>query len=84
MNAERAGSNPQEAGEPAAVTDRTLPYPPIPRWAWALSAGLAAGSVLVFALGRGGTAVLAGAVLGLGALLSLLLSVPDGDPAGDA
>jgi hypothetical protein len=48
-----------------------------PRWAWIVSAVLAALALGIFLLGRGGTAMLAVAVLGLGAIAVPLLSMPD-------
>jgi hypothetical protein len=40
-------------------------------------------ALAVFALGRGGTAVLLGTALAFGALACLLLSEPDRDPAAE-
>jgi hypothetical protein len=48
-----------------------------PRWAWIVSGALAALALAIFLLGRGGTAMLAVAVLGLGAIVVPLLSMPD-------
>lgn len=58
----------------------TSPFPPIPHWAWLVAAALLLSSLGVLIWGRGGTAVLIGAVLAFLALAVLLLSVPDGDP----
>jgi hypothetical protein len=55
----------------------------IPRWAWVVAGGLVAASLAVFAIGRGGTAVLLGTALAFGALACLLLSEPDRDPAAE-
>jgi hypothetical protein len=55
----------------------------IPRWAWLVAGCLVAAALAVFALGRGGTAVLLGAALAFGALACLLLSEPDRDPAAE-
>ena len=48
-----------------------------PRWAWIVSAVLAALALGVFVFGRGGTAMLAVAGLGLAAIAVPLLSMPD-------
>ena len=53
----------------------------IPVWAWIAAGCLVAAALVVFAIGRGGTAMLLGTALGFGALACLLLSEPDGDPA---
>jgi hypothetical protein len=55
----------------------------VPRWAWLPAGCLVAASLVVFAVGRGGTAVLLGAALAFGALACLLLAEPDRDPAAD-
>ncbi|HEX2033747.1 MAG TPA: hypothetical protein VHS99_06160 [Chloroflexota bacterium] len=65
------------------------PQPPlasmqnVPPWAWAVAAAWLVGAVAALVVGRGGTAVLLGAVLAFLALATLLLSVPDGDPANE-
>ena len=48
-----------------------------PRWAWIVSGALAVLALVIFLLGRGGTAMLAVAVLMLGAIVVPLLSMPD-------
>ena len=48
-----------------------------PRWAWIASAVLAVLALGLFLFGRGGTAMFAVAVLGLGAIVVPLLSMPD-------
>jgi hypothetical protein len=48
-----------------------------PRWAWIVSGALASLALAVFLLGRGGTAMLIVAALGLGAIAVPLLSMPD-------
>jgi len=53
----------------------------IPMWALFAAGSLVAAALVVFAIGRGGTAVLLGTALGFGALACLLLAEPDGDPA---
>ena len=51
-----------------------------PRWAWIVSGVLAVLALGTFLLGRGGTAMLAVAALGFGAIAVLLLSMPDRMP----
>jgi len=53
----------------------------VPQWAWIAAGCFVAASLAVFAIGRGGTAVLLGTVLALAALACISLSEPDGDPA---
>jgi hypothetical protein len=55
----------------------------IPRWAWIAAGCLVAAALAVFAVGRGGTAMLLGTLLAFGALACLLLSERDRDPAAD-
>ena len=51
-----------------------------PRWARIASATLAVLAIATFLIGRGGTAMLAVAALGFGAIAVLLLSMPDRKP----
>jgi hypothetical protein len=55
----------------------------VPTWAWIAAALLAAAALAVFVAGRGGTAVLLGVALTFGAVATVVLSLPDRDPAAD-
>jgi hypothetical protein len=55
----------------------------VPAWAWIAAALLAAAALAVFVAGRGGTAVLLGVALTFGAVATVVLSLPDRDPAAD-
>ena len=55
----------------------------VPRWAWVAAGAAVAASIAVFAIGRGGTAVLLGTVLALAGLACVMLAERDRDPASD-
>jgi hypothetical protein len=55
----------------------------VPVWAWVAGGALLAAGLGVLVVGRGGTAVLVGIALTFAAVATILLSLPDRDPAQD-
>jgi hypothetical protein len=87
MTTEPAPHLTPERESPSPVGDeagRSVSHPPVPRPARVLALVLLAAAVAVLVWGRGGTMVLLGVSLAFGALATLLLAVPDGDPGSDS
>lgn len=75
-----ARGHPDDTGATRDTDDR---HERVPVWAWVAGGALLAAGLGVLVLGRGGTAVLVGIALTFAALATVLLSLPDRDPAED-